>query len=40
VSSCARKLQQLNMQVEAKKIQELSFKNQLNAEKLAQSSQM
>ena len=35
VSSCARKLQQLNMQAEAKKIQELSFKNQLNAKKLA-----
>ena len=33
VSSCARKLQQLNMQIEAKKIQELSFKNQLNAKK-------
>jgi|GEM_PF-3256482 len=34
VSSCARKLQQLNMQIEAKKIQELSFKNQLNAKKV------
>jgi len=27
LSSCARKLQQINMQAEAKKIQELSFKN-------------
>jgi len=35
VSSCARKLQQLNMQAEAKKIQELFFKNQLNAKNLA-----
>ena len=35
VSSCARKLQQINMQAEAKKIQELAFKVQLSAKKLA-----
>jgi len=35
VSSCARKLQQINKQDEAMKIQELSFKDQLIAKKLA-----